>query len=160
MSFAYRVSGTFLMDAGRRRLVQTEALLGCTIVRALRSPGFLRRRNGNFWLCGRGQIRLSCGRRFTSLWRSFSPYPMHCLGLLRMCSKPCSAFKPHYRLVTLSFDLTRCHCKPPKAAKQGKGEVSLAPTPCQGALPPGPPFTHPRGLRVCQGFGSHSWPGC
>jgi pyruvate/2-oxoglutarate/acetoin dehydrogenase E1 component len=37
MSFAYRVSGTFLMDAGRRRLVQTEALLGCTIVRALRS---------------------------------------------------------------------------------------------------------------------------
>jgi hypothetical protein len=38
MSFAYRVSGTFLMDAGRRRLVQTEALLGCTIVRALRSP--------------------------------------------------------------------------------------------------------------------------
>jgi hypothetical protein len=32
---------------------------------------------------------------------------MHCLGLLRMCSKPCSAFKPHYRLVTLSFDLTR-----------------------------------------------------
>jgi len=39
MSFAYRVSGTFLMDAGRRRLVQTEALLGCTIVRALRSPG-------------------------------------------------------------------------------------------------------------------------
>jgi hypothetical protein len=27
------------MDAGRRWLVQTEALLGCTIVRALRSPG-------------------------------------------------------------------------------------------------------------------------
>jgi len=39
MSFAYRVSGTFLMDTGQHQPVQTEALLGCTIVRALRNPG-------------------------------------------------------------------------------------------------------------------------
>ena len=32
--------------------------------------------------------------------------------------------------------------------------------PRQGASPPGPPFAHPRGLRVCQRFGSHSWRGC
>jgi len=32
--------------------------------------------------------------------------------------------------------------------------------PCQGASPPWTPFAHPRGLRVCQRFGSHSWRGC
>jgi hypothetical protein len=33
-------------------------------------------------------------------------------------------------------------------------------TPWEGAAPPPPPFVHPRGLRVCQRFGSHSWRGC
>ncbi len=28
-----------------------------------------------------------------------------------------------------------------------------------GLAPPGPPFSHPRGLRVRQPFGSHSWAG-
>jgi hypothetical protein len=31
--------------------------------------------------------------------------------------------------------------------------------PARGASPPGPPFAHPRWLRVCQRFGSHSWQG-
>ena len=31
--------------------------------------------------------------------------------------------------------------------------------PAMGASPPGPHFAHPRWLRVCQGFGPHSWQG-
>jgi hypothetical protein len=34
-------------------------------------------------------------------------------------------------------------------------------TPCHGGFAPlDPPFAHPRGLWVCQRFGSHSWRGC
>ena len=36
---------------------------------------------------------------------------------------------------------------------------TLPTTPCQGASPPGPPFAHPRGLRIRQRLGSHSWRG-
>jgi hypothetical protein len=49
---------------------------------------------------------------------------------------------------------------PRREGGQGvRSERHIPQTPRQGARPLDPHFSHPRGLRVCQRYGSHSWRG-
>jgi len=106
-----------------------------------------------------------------SFWRSKRGWHCKVSIAIHPASRPQDNFTPnppiqqHLRgglpkIIAQNERKGKCHCEPPKAAKQGRGEASLRPTtPRQGASPPGPPFAHPRGLRVRRCSKSHSWGG-